>query len=249
LRVYLAMDKDILLVVPCFNESDRWNALYWNSLLEINDIQFVFVNDGSSDDTRKRIEEITNGTSHIFLDLPKNCGKAEAVRLGFQEAFRTSPRAVGFLDSDGAFPIEDVKIQLNVFRELNHQKNNIAVWSSRVKLSGRAIERKLLRHYLARIISTFLSLRLKYTIYDTQSGMKIFPFSDELIQTMSTEFSTRWFIDLEIYLRWRTLHGEALEIWEEPLRGWRDIGGSKLSGRQYLQVLKDIKFLLRYKGE
>ena len=243
------MDKDILLVVPCFNESDRWNVSYWDSLNEIENIKLIFVNDGSSDNTKRKIEEITNRTSHTLLDLPKNCGKAEAIRLGFQEAFRMAPNAVGFLDADGAFPIEDVKIQLNVFRELSDHKKNVTVWSSRVKLAGRAIDRRLLRHYMARTISTFLSLRLKYTIYDTQSGMKIFPFNNELVETMSIEFSTRWFVDLEIFLRWRAIHGEALEIWEEPLRGWRDIGGSKLTGRQYLQVLRDIRFLLRYKGE
>ena len=169
--------------------------------------------------------------------------------MGFLEAFKLAPDAIGFLDADGAFPIEDVKIQIGVYCELNHDKNMVSIWSSRVKLAGREIDRRMLRHYMARAISTFLSLRLKYTIYDTQSGMKLFPFNKPLVDTMSTKFSTRWFVDLEIYLRWRTLHGEPMIIWEEPLRGWRDIGGSKLSGRQYIQVLRDIRFLLRYKGK
>jgi glycosyltransferase involved in cell wall biosynthesis len=242
------MDKQILIVVPCFNEATRWNHEYWLSLSKISNLKFIFVNDGSTDNTKSKIEEFTHATPHMLLDLPKNCGKAEAVRLGFQEAIKLEPDAIGFLDADGAFPIEDVKIQLGVYCELNYDKNLVSIWSSRVKLAGRDIDRRMLRHYMARVISTFLSLRLKYTIYDTQSGMKLFPFNKPLVDTMSKKFSTRWFVDLEIYLRWRALNGEPLIIWEEPLRGWRDIGGSKLSGRQYLQVLRDIRFLLRYKG-
>jgi hypothetical protein len=32
-----------------------------------------------------------------------------------------------------------------------------------------------------------------------------------------------------------------MNIWEEPLLGWGDVGVSKLSGRQYFTVLRDIQ--------
>ena len=82
------MDKQIFLVVPCFNEAARWNHEYWISLSKISNLKFIFVNDGSTDSTKTKIEEFTNATPHMLLDLPKNSGKAEAVRLGFQEAIK-----------------------------------------------------------------------------------------------------------------------------------------------------------------
>jgi len=240
----------VILVVPCYNEENRWNSEYWDRVGKISELKLCFVNDGSSDGTSKQIAPLLINSNHLLLELPKNVGKAEAIRQGFNRTLNEHPLGIGFLDADGAFPISDIEAQINRFRKLSKSTlNPPSVWSSRVKLAGRAIERDLKRHYLARILVTLLAIRLKFTIYDTQCGMKIFPYSKELEYCMQEPFRTHWFVDLEIFMRWRKKTGSDMKIWEEPLLGWIDVGGSKLSRRQYLTVLKDIQQLNYYARE
>jgi glycosyltransferase involved in cell wall biosynthesis len=237
----------IILIVPCFNEEKRWNLEYWQTIGQISGLKLCFVNDGSKDRTSMGIKPLLVNSHHILLELPKNVGKAEAIRQGFNHILNERALGIGFLDADGAFPILDVETQIEKFRRLSESTlNPPSVWSSRVKLAGRFIERDLKRHYLARILVTLLAIRFKFTIYDTQCGLKIFPHSKSLESCMKAPFKTHWFVDLEIFLRWRTEIGSELIIWEEPLLGWNDVAGSKLSGRQYLTVLKDIQQLNAY---
>ncbi len=238
----------VILIVPCFNEEARWTSKYWESIVIIPDLRLHFVNDGSLDETSSKIMPLLENSQCTLLELPKNLGKAEAIRFGFQHASEFTPLGIGFLDADGAFPLEDVRAQINVFRRLNAiGQVPISVWSSRVQLAGRNIERKLLRHYIARILVTFMAVRLKFKIYDTQSGMKIFPFTPTLLNCVEKRFRTRWFIDLELFLRWRLETKQDMVVWEEPLLAWRDIEGSKVSGKQYLTILNDLRKLNSYK--
>lgn len=241
-------DKGIvILVVPCFNEEIRWDTYYWMQICALPDLKICFVNDGSSDQTSLKISPLLINSNHLLLELPRNVGKAEAVRQGINHVLAERPLGIGFLDADGAFPITDVETQIIVFRRFTETLSNPpAVWSSRVQLAGRVIDRDRMRHYFARVLVTLLALRLKFTIYDTQSGMKIFPFSIALENCMKKPFITHWFVDLEIFLRWRKESGNDMNIWEEPLLGWKDVKGSKLSGRQYLTVLRDIVKLTLY---
>jgi dolichyl-phosphate beta-glucosyltransferase len=242
------INDSIILVVPCFNEEKRWEPQYWKQVGGIAGLKLYFVNDGSSDGTSAVIRQYLKDTSHVLIELPSNLGKAEAIRNGFVQAFTETPLGIGFLDADGAFPVIDVLNQVNTFRKKQLAKNPpVAVWSSRVQLAGRSIERKLLRHYLARVIVTLLANRFTFTIYDTQCGLKIFPLSRTLMVCTEEKFHTRWFFDLEIFLKWRLETGSDMEIWEEPLFGWKDVGGSKLSGMQYWNIVRDLCALNKYK--
>lgn len=154
--------------MPCFNEENRWDSEYWEKVSKIQHLKLYFVNDGSSDNTSSKIIPLLENSHHVLLELPDNVGKAEAIRHGFNRAFAEHPLGIGFLDADAAFPFYDVRTQIGVFRKLyRHGDIPISVWSSRVKLAGRSIERKLSRHYFARVLVTLLAIRFEFTIYDT----------------------------------------------------------------------------------
>lgn len=243
------IESRIVLVVPCYNEEFRWIDSYWNNICKIPYLNICFVNDGSKDKTSSKIIPLVTNSKHVLIELTENVGKAEAIRQGMNKILKTeSPLGIGFLDADGAFPISDITKQIEIFLKFASTEGipPRAVWSSRVQLAGRVIERDLLRHYLARILMTLLAIRLKFSVYDTQSGLKIFPNSLIFGKCLSKPFRTRWFVDLEIFLRYRNITGTDMEIWEEPLLGWRDVGGSKLKGRQYFAVLRDIYRLDSY---
>ena len=78
-----------MIVVPCHNESQRLQpAVFRQFVTAHNNIQFLFVNDGSRDNTLAILEGLAASDPLHFqvLDLQPNRGKAEAVRQGILQA-------------------------------------------------------------------------------------------------------------------------------------------------------------------
>ena len=75
---------ELVIVVPCFNEGRRLRADGFRILVEDANTRLLFVDDGSKDDTRRILGAICAelGPQALRLDLPRNQGKAEAVRQG-----------------------------------------------------------------------------------------------------------------------------------------------------------------------
>ncbi len=70
------------IVIPCYNEADRLNVKAFAEFIKENEaIEFLFVNDGSTDETLRVLEGIRSISAEntIILDLKVNQGKAEAV--------------------------------------------------------------------------------------------------------------------------------------------------------------------------
>ena len=161
----------------------------------------MLVDDGSSDRTFEILQELCFGTSSRAIKRFKNGGKGKAIRQGLLEMLENHPglEFLGYLDSDGAFSIEDVfrlvKISIDRARNLSAEKID-AVISSRVSLSGREINRKTSRHYLGRLIATYMTRKWSDAPYDTQSGYKLFVNSNSFREAIKYDFSTKWFVDI-----------------------------------------------------
>lgn len=240
---------EFVVVVPCYNEAARWRADYWASLMAMHDVHWVFVDDGSTDGTRELVAQTSELGSGEVLCLPRNQGKAEAVRLGLNHALKLSPDSavgIGFVDADGAFSENEIRRLKDLFRLQVDDKNDIeAIWTARVALAGRAIKRSRHRHYIGRAVATFVSLNDLTIPYDTQSGLKLFVPSETLSLALSTPFETRWLFELEILTRWRSLTNRAMSIWEEPLLAWNDVPGSRVTGGEAVRVLRELIVLKR----
>ena len=66
-----------------YNESKRFNYQHWFSILENNSsVNFLFVDDNSTDDIEYLYNLRKNFTNVHYLKLEKNFGKANAVRQG-----------------------------------------------------------------------------------------------------------------------------------------------------------------------
>ncbi len=210
------------LIIPCYNEENR---LPIDEFLRAADQYYlIFVNDGSSDDTKDYLKKLTHQNVAI-INLPENVGKANAVRAGMlsfakDEKFK-QVQWMGFLDADLATPIEEIK-EFHRYRETFHIEAK-SIWGSRIYKLGSHIERKARRHYVGRIFATAAHLICGIETYDSQCGAKIFHVS--LVEKAFKEpFLSRWLFDIEIYLR---LKNE--KIVEYPLKYWKDVDGSKVS--------------------
>lgn len=172
----MGVSLQIAVLVPCFNEASRWQTEYWSELTSDADVTWVFVNDGSTDSTAQLLDEICKSKSHCsVLHLQRNLGKALAVRTGFLHLFAMRRfDVVAFMDADGAFAREEFARLLRCAEEKLQLGEWDSVWTSRVALVGRDIQRSLLRHYLGRLVATFVSIGTDSLPYDTQSGLKFF---------------------------------------------------------------------------
>ena len=126
-----------IIVIPCFNEARRLSAEAFETVPAGRRIEYLFVDDGSTDGTGSLLAALAAKSPHCsVLTLDQNGGKAEAVRRGILAAAGRSPDFVGFWDADLATPLEE----LPRFCEAMEEDSTVeAVTGARVKLLGRDI--------------------------------------------------------------------------------------------------------------
>lgn len=238
------------IIVPCYNESKRLNSEAFIRYARKNRwVNFIFVNDGSSDDTFEIINYMcrSNTEQMLCVDQKINVGKAEAVRQGFLKAIDLGFYNIGFWDADLATPLNAIDKLCALLKD----KKITAAIGSRVKLLGYRIDRRPLRHYLGRVFATFASLVLGLPIYDTQCGAKIFKNNSDLRKVFSTSFTVKWTFDVEILARFGvilknkrkgSLEDHAIEC---PLEEWTHIDGSKVKPLDFLLGASELLKIYR----
>ena len=229
--------------MPCYNEALRLPVAHFREFLGQSEIQFVFVDDGSRDNTLQRLEELRVGNEDrvTVLQSPRNQGKAAAVRQGVNFALEQGAGYVGFWDADLATPLDAIPQFMSVFAA---RSDLDMIFGSRVKLLGRHVERKASRHYLGRVFATVVSVMLRLPIYDTQCGAKIFRVCPETRELWAEPFRTKWIFDVELLARYIRRVGApgaaAQRIYEFPLESWQDVGGSKVKALDFLIAFRDV---------
>lgn len=81
--------KVISIVIPCCNESGNIEALFEELCvcLQPHDVEFVFVDDGSTDNTLQVIQRLAENDNRIkYLSLSRNFGHQNALKAGIDVA-------------------------------------------------------------------------------------------------------------------------------------------------------------------
>jgi dolichyl-phosphate beta-glucosyltransferase len=88
------------------------------------------------------------------------------------------------------------------FCELLDARPNLEmVFGARIRLLGRAIERKALRHYFGRVFATAASMVLGLSVHDMQCGAKLFRAMPAIKLLFLRPFAIRWLVDVELLAR------------------------------------------------
>lgn len=236
----------VSLIIPCFNEAARLDRKRFRQYLGgTSQTRIFFVDDGSTDSTLQVLDEIRSGYEcrAEVLRCAKNRGKAEAVRLGITHALNHREQEIaGYWDADLATPLDAIDQFVCL---LDSRPDIEMVFGSRVKLLGRYVVRRPVRHYLGRVFATIVSQILRLPIYDTQCGAKLFRVTPKMRQVFAQPFLSKWVFDVEIIARFLNLYGNdarQLEqiIYEYPLETWVDIAGSKVGPADFLMALQDV---------
>ena len=77
------------IVVPCFNEEESVEIFFKEiqKVLADQNYEIIYINDGSSDNTLKKIKKLVNENSNIkYISFSRNFGKESAIYAGLKNA-------------------------------------------------------------------------------------------------------------------------------------------------------------------
>jgi glycosyltransferase involved in cell wall biosynthesis len=235
-RMASNLPAQLTVVVPCYNESKRLDFAAFSRFLRARrDIRMVLVNDGSTDDTTAILSRIAVEHSEqvSVLDLFRNVGKAEAVRIGLLAALRDGASLVAYWDADLATPLELV----DDFSAVAGRHSDIeVVFGSRRSMLGHRVRRTPGRRLVSRLCATLARLAIGLPVSDTQCGAKLLRSTPAVRAALATPFTAGWLFDVELMARIRrgTSCNERA-FYELPLSEWTEVAGSKVTGRAIIK--------------
>ena len=126
-----------MIAVPCYNEEKRLDASAFRRFLDDPDVALLFVNDGLKDGTSAVLAALCAlmGGRASLVDLPRNVGKAEAVRKGMLQCLDAGAEVTGYYDADLATPPTEM---FRLIRTLDERGAEVAL-ASRVQMLGTQI--------------------------------------------------------------------------------------------------------------
>ena len=230
------------VVIPCYNEEDRLSSDQFRNFAYQNlGYHLCFVNDGSTDNTMKVLEELRKGNeSNISIyNCEKNGGKAEAVRQGIQYLMQDEQLDyIGYLDADLSTDFRDFD---DLVKTMETSKFKI-VSGSRISRMGADITKESARKIISKTINIIIQKILGMPFKDTQCGAKVM--NREIASSMfQKKFITKWLFDVEIFIRMRKHYGKkeaTTMICEQPLKRWIHADGSKLSMKDSIKIVGQL---------
>lgn len=94
----------VLIIIPAYNEEDSiYNTV--KKLVETCKYDYVVINDGSTDGTRRILEE----NNLNYIDLPVNLGIGGAMQTGYKYALKHGYEYAIQLDADGQHDPDDLE--------------------------------------------------------------------------------------------------------------------------------------------
>jgi dolichyl-phosphate beta-glucosyltransferase len=227
-----------VIVIPCYNEAERILSDEFAAFVDENtNFSLLFVNDGSTDNTSKVLEKLSNYNTRInSISLPTNQGKAEAVRTGVLMALRTpETNYVAYLDADLAIPLEEFK---RLFDITIANPNYQFTFLSKIPRKNAEVKQPFKRFFIGRVLAFMNKLSLRLPIYDTQCGCKLMT-REIAEQTFISPFISSWLFDIEIF--WRILNNKSRAYFtqhtlEVPLNKLIERGPSSISRKALFKL-------------
>lgn len=165
-----------LIIIPAYNEGESIGKVIAGVRRNAPNLDFVVVDDGSSDDTAL----VASQSGAPLLRLPCNLGYARAVQTGLKYALNKGYETAELLDGDGQHNPEDVAGLLDA---LERNSADVVI-GSRFVSSGK-VSGPLGRRLGMRLFSWVTHLATGSRIYDTTSGFKAL--SGRAIRTLASE--------------------------------------------------------------
>lgn len=154
----------ILIIIPAYNEAENIERVVDNLMENYPQYDYVVINDGSTDDTRK----ICSRRNYNMIDLPVNVGLSGAIKSGMRYANYYGYDYVLQLDGDGQHEPEYIHAMMDKMQETGAD----IIIGSRFKTERKPLNTRM-------VGSQILTLAIRLTtggkyIGDVTSGMRLF---------------------------------------------------------------------------
>lgn len=199
------------IVVPCFNELDRLDALHRELLAFLerwdSPVQIILVDDGSRDQSYDKMKHLFGEMKPAEVELihyPDNQGKGYALQAGIQAAHH---RYVLTMDADVA---TSPMMLLKWFTEPELIDPGTIYIGSREHRSSH-IRVPGIRKWSGRLFNLFTRVSSGIPYRDTQCGFKWYP-SDYAHELFANLITFGWAHDIEILWKARKMHWRIREM-------------------------------------
>ena len=220
------------VVIPAYNEA-RGLALTLRTLTEyLGSRPWAWearvVDDGSTDATRRAVEDFGASEPRVVLQREPHRGKGGAVRAGMLAA-RADYRFM--CDADLSMPVHEI----DRFMPPALGDIDVAI-GSREGVGARRVGEPLLRHIAGRAFNTAVRLSVIRKIQDTQCGFKMF--TAAAAETIFPHLTVNgWAFDVEVLYLARL---RGLRVREIPIE-WHFRADSRLRmGRDGVAMMREV---------
>ncbi len=160
---------NLSIIIPCYNESKSLTRLFdacYQACKGRSDIQFVFVNNGSNDDTQEVLDSLLSLEKYSFgksILLPINKGYGFGILEGLHIA---DGKILSWTHADLQTDPKDVILAYEYYR--NELESNSCI------VKGERKERKLFDNIFTAGMSFFSTIILRQKLWDINAQPKIF---------------------------------------------------------------------------
>jgi len=230
-----------VIIIPCYNEAGRFKFDDFQQFINAHSTYAIcFVNDGSKDETLAQLQNFAKDQENRIkiYDMPKNGGKAEAVRSGMNYMMENHKiETIGFIDADLATGFKDYKILVNTLID----KDQKMVFGSRKMESEGDIDRSLFRKLASTLIGVMIKIIIGLPVKDSQCGAKVFQVPTAKY-VFRKSFMSRWLFDVEMFIRIKNIFDETTMnyIKEVAVTNWEEVEGSHITFSDSLKFPKEL---------
>lgn len=154
----------ILIIIPAYNEEKNIENTV-NSIIKLNnpDIDYIVINDGSTDNTA----QVLINNNYSFINLPVNLGIGGAVQTGYKYALYNNYDIAIQFDGDGQHNASYIKDLITEIKK----GNNIVIGSRFVKELSKFKSTRI-RRVGINFLSWLINIVTNEKIYDPTSGFR-----------------------------------------------------------------------------
>ncbi len=168
----------ILVIIPCYNEQDNINKVVRNLKAANSEVDYVIVNDCSTDDSAKICD--SNGLNYV--SFPFNLGIGGSVQCGYQYAVEHGYDIAVQMDGDGQHNPEYLE---NILEPIKSGKADMCIGSRFITKEG--FQSSKLRRLGIGIISFVIFILTGKRVKDVTSGFRAC--SKKLVEFYSKEYA------------------------------------------------------------
>lgn len=172
-----------LVIIPAYNEEKTILGVVKDITENVPDYDYIVINDGSTDNTKKICEE----NQIRFLDLASNLGIGGAVQTGYQYACLEGYDVAVQIDGDGQHKAENIRLLENSLNAdgTDSLKADMVIGSRFIDKKG--FQSTGIRRFGIKYMSWLIHLLTKGNITDPSSGMRIV--NRKIIKEFSAHYS------------------------------------------------------------